>query len=72
MSVQAIGLKYGILITGTDGLEGNHFTSDKEKCNYYESGDRAGKLLAPKFKKSNLVNFISANKNSSDKTVTDW
>lgn len=43
MSVQALGLKYGVLVTGTDGKEKNHFTSDKTKRNYCKSGHRPGK-----------------------------
>lgn len=39
----------------------------EQKCNDCKTVDSVGKWLVPKIKKADLVNYISANKNCSDK-----
>lgn len=63
MSLWRWDIKCGILITGHHG-ERNLIES---KSNYYKTVDSVSKWLVPKIKKSNLVNYILANKNCSDK-----
>jgi hypothetical protein len=63
MSLWLGDIKSEIIITGPDGKR----NLLEKKSNYYKTVDSVGKLLVPKIKKSNLLNYILANKNCSDK-----